>query len=225
MNSINETDFKIRKELSQNDLCFYLYEVSVILQEYKTLLETPLKISFTGKSKNNNKKLESLVIEYLTIAQKYTENILDIPKKIENKLIVCSDCKNNDFDIVDNLYTCLDCGSEMVIGLKTSVSDTSCVNVQNKQIYDRLDTFNVVMETFPFNKDFDLITRLIKDFKLLDRVFTKTYYNKNFPLMSFVLYKLLLKNKYVFTQEISVKIKNKKCDILHTCFDILKWDY
>ena len=224
-NNINEIDLKIKKNLNQEDLYFYLFDVSYVLEEYRKMMKTPLKISFTGKQQNNNQKIEDLANKYLTLAQKYSNDVLTIPKNKKKSNVVCPTCQNNIFDIVDNLYTCLECGTEIRIGLLTSVSDISCVNIHNKQLYDRVDTFNVVMETFPFSRDFDLITLLLKDFKLLEKVFSKTYFNKNMPYMPFVLYKLLQKHNYIFTEEIEKKITNKKSIVLNTCFDILKWPY
>lgn len=224
MTSVKEIDLKIRETLDTNTLCYYLYDVSQILNDYNSLLETPIKMSFTGKNSNNtNGKIKEISIKYFTLAQKYTTDILKIP--LIKKTTLCASCKEADFEVVNNIFTCINCGLENFRGIQTLVSDTSCINIQTKQIYSRLDTFNVVLETFPFNKDFNLITVLIKDFKLLDRLFTKIFYDKNFVYMPFVVYKLLQKHNYIFLEKITKKIRNKKSDILQTCFCKLNWTY
>ena len=224
--NINLVHDSITKELKDTqELHFYMFNSAIALSNYTKLLNTPVKMSFTGKVSNNNKKLKELSIIYLKIAQQYTKNTLDIPKD-KIKEITCPNCKEDDFEIDGITYICLNCGCQFNNGLAIITTDTTGANILTKQVYDKFDTFETVMETFPFDRDdHELVTLLIKDFKNLDTLFSKVYPSNNFPYMPFVLYKLLQKHNYTFVEKLPRKIINKKSELLKTLFLKLDWTY
>jgi hypothetical protein len=123
---------------SVNNLHFYIADTAVLLERYKEILLTPVKLSFIGRLSNHDKEKSDVIISYLEIAKNYTSTIIEIPLK--NKRVVCNNCPNKKlFDILDNsIYICLLCGSQQEILLYTSTyKDIDRINISSKYTYDR----------------------------------------------------------------------------------------
>ena len=143
---LRQTIFKIE---NNNELNFYIAETAQLLNKYKKILQTPVKVSFTGKKNKNNNEKTKIVTDFLNIAKKYI-NIKNILSK-KNYKIVCDNCDNKQhFDIIDNsVYICLECGAQQEIFLHTSsYTDTSRINVSSKYSYDRKVHFRDCMNQY-----------------------------------------------------------------------------
>jgi hypothetical protein len=146
----NVVSLRVKKDLDKNidyfrdkiknidNLHFYIADTAHLLNKYREILQTPVKMNFIGRSSQNNKEKREIIIKYLEIAQKYTDINIEIPSK--SKKIMCSNCNNKkDFDIIDNsIYICLVCGVEQEILLHlSSYRDIDRVNISTKYTYDR----------------------------------------------------------------------------------------
>lgn len=115
---------------------FYVTETAELLEKYKEILNSPMKLSFMGKSTKNNKEKEEIINNYLEIASKYV--IIDISKKSKDK-IVCKNCKHKEFDIIENnVHVCVNCSAQQILMKNiSSYKDIDRVNISSKYIYDR----------------------------------------------------------------------------------------
>jgi hypothetical protein len=117
---------------------FYIIETAVLLEKYKSILNTPMKINFMGKPIKNNTEKQNVISAYLDIAQKYIDIDIEIPEK--KYRIVCENCNNKkEFDIIDNnIYICLECSAQQIeLKLVSSYKDIDRVNTSSKYMYDR----------------------------------------------------------------------------------------
>lgn len=135
--SISEIQQIIVKTESQQDLNFYIVETAELLEKYKQILKTPIKLSFCGKPKQDIKEKTEIIQKYVEIAQKYYK--IDI-KPIEKKLkIICECCPNKrDFAVEENAYICIECGAQQeILQHTTSYKDVDRVNISAKYTYDK----------------------------------------------------------------------------------------
>lgn len=135
--SISQLEDLINKIESDIDLNFYIIETAEIIEQYKTLLKTPLKMSFIGKPKTDTKKKNELVNQYINTVQKYYHiNI----KPVESKhRLSCENCSNKyDFVMEENIQICSECGAQQeIMQYTTSYRDIDRVNISSKYTYDR----------------------------------------------------------------------------------------
>jgi len=135
--TLEKTREHIKKLESKEDLNFYTAETAEIINEYMRILKTPIKLSFTGKVKTDDKVKASLVQRYLDIAQKYHKiEVKSTPKKHH---MSCEGCSNKkDFIIEDNSCICPECGTQQeLVSQSTSYKDVDRVNIATKYTYDR----------------------------------------------------------------------------------------
>jgi len=142
---------KIRKIESEEDFNFYTMETFDILGEYRKILETPIRMNFSGKVVKNTEmdgRKEELMHKYLEIAQKYTQ--IDNPINKKHKLM-CDNCQNTkNFEVIEsNVYVCLKCFSQQTIFKNiTSYNDIDRVNMSSKYTYDRKVHFRDCINQF-----------------------------------------------------------------------------
>ena len=160
---------KIENIENKIDYNFYISESAEIIENYKTILNTPIKISFIGKQVNNNKKKETLIIKYLSIAKKYLDReendaiLKEILHKSSNSItasqaehaknqkINCNNCQNKkNFEMLeDDIIVCAECYSQQVIVRYTSsYKDADRVNISSKYTYDRRIHFRDAINQF-----------------------------------------------------------------------------
>jgi hypothetical protein len=136
--NIKNMEKKIDDIETHRVMYFYTAETADLLEKYKRILSTPIKLSFSGKSSRKNKEKSDIIYSYIEKALKYTDmHILNIPKSAK---ITCNNCVNKKFfDIIDNcIYICLSCGSQQKIILHTSsYKDVDRINMSQKYKYDR----------------------------------------------------------------------------------------
>lgn len=136
--NIYEIDEKIESIISGQKLNFYIAETAHLIDRYKKILQTPVKLSFTGKPSRDNKEKNKVVTDYLEIAYKYSD--IKIVMHTKPTRVVCNNCPNKKlFDIIDNsIYICISCGSQQEILLHTSYyKDIDRINISAKYTYDR----------------------------------------------------------------------------------------
>ena len=131
---------KIEECKSEKTFYMYINETYNLLEQYKTILNTPLKISFTNKPVKKSKEKHNIIVKYINIAQKYHDIDVDIPEM--KKKVKCT-CGNKELHIIeDNIYVCMKCGEEHKISINTSsYKDVDRINVGGKYQYDRLTHF------------------------------------------------------------------------------------
>lgn len=147
-NKISEKEMSLDDIDTDVEYGYYVTETAGIIDEYKRLLRTPIKMSFTGKKQTDDGKRKLLIEKYMKIAKKYSHNIsfsenecdiLSLPEK-DNSLVVCDMCKNkSEFKVVDEfIYICVECGNTQEIHVHTtSYTDTDRINISHKYKYDR----------------------------------------------------------------------------------------
>lgn len=127
---------KIQKIKDKVELNYYLLETAEYIEKYKKILQTPVKIAFSGAPTSETKEKRQLIRTYLKKAEKYTNRTYFFPKK---QKIVCKNCNNrDDFIPQENVYICVQCGAEEYIICHTnSYNDVDRVNISTKYTYDR----------------------------------------------------------------------------------------
>jgi len=125
---------------TQKQFHFYVMETTPLIERYKEMLNTPMKVSFLGKVSKSNKKKKQLIQEYLQIASKYVDIEVDSqPKAGGEPKVACSNCPNRkDFEILDgNIYVCNKCyARQTVLRHNSSYTDIDRVNISSKYMYD-----------------------------------------------------------------------------------------
>ena len=121
---------------TDNSKNFYIIETVDFIEQYKEILEKPVKVSFNGRSSKNNKEKQTIINKYIEIASKYVDLKINVEKKDKN---VCKNCNHKEFDIEDgNIYICSNCSAQQFI-LKnvSSYKDIDRINISSKYCYDR----------------------------------------------------------------------------------------
>lgn len=116
---------------------FYIADTVELLNKYRNILKTPLKMSFTGKKTETNKEKNEIVQKYLDIVKKYYP--IETQTNEKKFRMECDNCPNTEeFIVRDNAYICSDCGSQQeIIQQATSYKDADRVNISSKYTYDR----------------------------------------------------------------------------------------
>lgn len=133
--AIQELTNYIDELTTQRNYNFYITETIEYIEDYKKILQTPIKINFMGKAPKSNDKKQIIIKKYLEIAVKY----IDIDIKLKNINIKCSNCSNKkDFEIINgNTYICCKCyASQIVMKHNSSYNDIDRVNISTKYMYD-----------------------------------------------------------------------------------------
>lgn len=140
LSNISELKTKINDIIHSQKLNFYISKTAQLLENYRNILQTPVKLSFMGRDTVDNKEKNKIISKYLEIAEEYIEIDRDNSFLNSKCIVICDNCPNKKlFDIVDNsIYICLICGSQQEILLHTSsYKDVDRVNISSKYTYDR----------------------------------------------------------------------------------------
>lgn len=164
------------KELeSKTKIHFYIIDTSELICKYKKILNTPIKMNFTGKKIKTDKEKNILISTYLDIIKKYTNDKKYIIPSPSKQKIVCENCNNSkDFQIIDNdEYLCQVCFSQQII-LKYSSSYRDCdrVNLSSKYEYDRKIHFRDCINQYQGKQNTTIDEKIYKD---LETQFEKHY--------------------------------------------------
>ena len=71
--NISDLEEKIETLTFGQQMNFYIVETAHLIEMYKKILSTPVKLSFTGKPSSDNKEKRKVISSYLEIAQKYAD--------------------------------------------------------------------------------------------------------------------------------------------------------
>lgn len=119
---------------------FYVMNTVPLIEEYKSILKKPMKMSFMGRQKEDNSEKNEIISRFLEIAATFTKNNYKSSNSKQNKNIICNNCDNvKDFDILDgNIYVCNKCYSQqLILKYTSSYNDIDRVNISSKYMYDR----------------------------------------------------------------------------------------
>jgi len=150
----------IKNEIEYN---FYIIKTIDFIEEYKKILNQPIKISFLGKPCKINKEKEKIIESYMNIAHKYIK--LETEKDPKN-IIICKNCPNKkDFDILDsNIYICNNCYAQQII-LKhnSSYNDIDRINISSKYMYDRKVHFRDCIKQYQGKQNSTIPNKIYRD--------------------------------------------------------------
>lgn len=127
---------RIKELENRSEHNFYTMESVHLINEYKEILKTPMKISPLGRANRTERKKQKIVREYLKVASKYIDvedNEASAPKRLK-----CSNCRGKNFDPIDvNTYICTECfARQSVVKYNSSYNDINRINISNKYTYD-----------------------------------------------------------------------------------------
>jgi len=165
---------KIEAIENNSDYTFYLLESIPILERYKKILQTPVKINFTGIRKALLNDIptahkETSINEYLQIAKKYIKYIIDFDINILQKeqRQTCESCSSKKI-VDDNMFViCEDCGFEKETRNKAL---TYKPIMNQKYIEERKNHFRDCINQFQGKQNSKIDAKVFKD---LEGEFTK----------------------------------------------------
>lgn len=171
---INEQMVSIEKNITNIetncDYYFYISDTMNLIEQYKIILKTPVKISFSGVvNKKSNLEKEKIIDEYLQISSKYLKYI-DISVNKKTVAMVCEDCRSKKIIYNENIITCLDCGSEKEIHIKSSSKNSPKVVYDQKYVEERKVHFRACLNQFQGKQNSKIDDKVFND---LDREFSK----------------------------------------------------
>jgi hypothetical protein len=155
LKTIEDYEIKIENIKNGDNYNFYITESLPILEKYKKILRTPVKINFfgntsTSKEQQENKEIKGKLIEdFLQIAKKYMLiNNSDI--NIKDKKVFCVECKSSKTMLSEGIFLiCSDCGYEEEVYSNTlSYKDISRTNILQKYTYERRSHFRDCINQF-----------------------------------------------------------------------------
>jgi hypothetical protein len=144
---------KIEDLTNMTSYNFYIVESVPIIESYKKILRTPVKISFFSIPENAtpNENKDNLISQYIQISKKYLKNIdIDIDFTTKSKKVVCDDCGSKKIITSDTIFLiCQDCGYEKDLnGTKISYKDISRTTILQKYTYERRSHFRDCINQF-----------------------------------------------------------------------------
>lgn len=126
----------------------YIEFTEKIIDEFRCILNKPIKKSFMNRSKNedNSYKLYKLTETYMKIAENFIEidqNVVTNMKIVQKETKYYCGCGNSsDFDRNEGMLTCENCGLQVpIISSQTSFKDIDRINLHTKFKYDKKSHF------------------------------------------------------------------------------------
>ena len=182
-NVCEQLNMNIKEKTQQNTLNYYIMETYELLEQYRKILQKPIKVSFTKVKKINNNEKNNLVRQYLKIAEKYVNldnfalvySMNDSDKKQKEIKTKCRNCENNKhFEIIENdIHICLVCSSEQVVPTySSSYKDSDRINISSKYTYDRKIHFRDSIKQLQGKENSTIDPKVFDD---LEKEFKKHY--------------------------------------------------
>jgi hypothetical protein len=156
----------------QNNLNFYIMDVTPILEKYKSCLMRPKKISFLHKKDNDNQEIRLIVKEYTSILKNYNIHYNELEEmvlknnKTQTKKKECKECKSQDFvfNEYNNVDICESCGTQEEKSYKSSCyKDISRINISNKYTYERRVHFKDCINQYQGKQNSTIDHKIYKD--------------------------------------------------------------
>ena len=229
---------KISSFDDNKNFTFYIFETLHLIERYRKILQTPVKINFSGcKNINHNVEKDSIISEYLQIAIKYITEFeeFDISILQKDQVQTCDICHSKKI-ITDNLFIiCEDCGYEKETYQKTSSTDL-VRPVTQKYIEERKSHFRDCMNQFQGKQNsriddkvfIDLEYEFVKRNMLIGDSTTtikERYKNVKFEHIMMFLKELGLDKQYDNAKFIYSKLTGAKCPDLSKIEDQLLNDF
>jgi len=172
----NKLELIIKDLEIQYSFNFYIINVVNLIEEYKNILLTPIKTSFLGKEKKNNKRKKEIIKKYIEIATEYIDFHKDKLYNIDSKILqidlnsnfslLCDNCGNKkNFELMDNnIYTCLKCyAQQTVLKYTSSYNDIDRVNLSSKYTYDRKVHFRDCIKQYQGRQNSTIPDKIFKE--------------------------------------------------------------
>lgn len=144
LQTINEYKEKINEIVSGSEYDFYVSDSFSILERYRHLLRTPVKVNFFGTTPKDGtlKEKADLIDQYVQVAKKYLPG-LDLTKVKQSKKSECDNCSSSKIVIVDGVSViCTECGCERDENTNAlSYKDMNRTNVLQKYTYEKRSHF------------------------------------------------------------------------------------
>ena len=137
ISELEDKIFAIENKIQMN---FYIYESFEILNKYKKILQTPLKINFIKNTQEVSPEKEKLVNAYLEISKKYLKsNLIHSVDEIGVHNIKCLVCYNGALHVINNsIFICPECGNQQDILInKSSYKDLDRINISAKYTIEK----------------------------------------------------------------------------------------
>lgn len=164
---------KINNIDSGSDYDFYISESFQILERYRQILKTPVKVNFFGnntKDQNSKEKAE-LIEQYMQIAKKYLPD-LDLSAIKQIKKQECNNCSSSKIVVADGFSViCTDCGYEREENTNMlSYKDMSRTNVLQKYTYEKRSHFRDAVNQYQGKQNCKIDKKIFME---LEREFEK----------------------------------------------------
>lgn len=213
--SINELKNTISEIEEKKEYNFYISESAELLQNYKNILQTPVKISFTGKNKSQENKIKKdIVKKYIEIARKYLDEKLTIKITQKKFKMVCNNCSNNlDFVIEENAYICENCGSQQeILPYTASYKDSSRVNVSARYTYDKRSHFKDCINQYQGKQNCTIDEKVYKD---LEDIFQRHHLLIDSPDKTIKFSKITKDHIMMFLKELGYSKHYENVTLIH----------
>ena len=143
---------KIEDITTMSNYNFYIVESFPIIEKYKKILRTPVKINFFSipESSITNDK-DVLISEYMQISKKYLKYIdIEIDFSQKTKKQICEECMSKKMTTSEGVFLiCQDCGAEKDLnGYSLSYKDISRTTILQKYTYERKSHFRDCINQF-----------------------------------------------------------------------------
>jgi len=142
---------KIKQQSNEESYNFYMFDSISLINEYKAILEKPIKISFIKKNTLSSDNIVKMVLvkKYINVLYKYGLRP-DISISEDAKIdLICKECDSINFDEDGSIYTCIDCGVQVtIVSVISCFKDIDRINITNKYTYDRRVHFRECMNQF-----------------------------------------------------------------------------
>lgn len=157
-----EIQKKIHDIETKESLSFYISETAEIIEKYKKILKTPLKISFCGKqtqeTSTEKNQLERL---FLSIAKKYMD-VYFFETFVKEKL-TCDNCQFLMVKLPDNAILCENCGLQIdYLSKAVSYKDVQRINSTHKYTYERRIHFRDCINQYQGKQNCNIDSNLYK---------------------------------------------------------------
>jgi len=134
-------------EEAQDKKAYYILKVSPLINRYKEILNTPIKLGFTNgevvgdKNKALLDEKSDIINQFITSSQDYTTISFPQSSKKDDSDVTCPICNSSVTTCVidcEEVQTCSKCGyQEELDPIFSSYLDVNRINVSSKYTYDR----------------------------------------------------------------------------------------
>jgi hypothetical protein len=156
---LTEYKSKLDGVKSGDEYGFYLADSYSIIDRYKTLLKTPIKINFFGAATNSEideikKEKEQLVLLFAHVAKKYMQNVVVEQAETQEPTTPqptadCDLCGSKKTVIQDFSYVCTECGRERDSNtIALSYKDITRTNIIQKGTYEERSHFRDALNQY-----------------------------------------------------------------------------